>query len=405
MSLQYLLPVLKANECSAVAGNDNTIRLYEGRNEDEKSGSKRSYPLSFDNDGTSDCEFVEIGMMNHENPVWCVSISPNGNFIASASNRSVFLWERKTMKMKGCAPNSLNLLFEFKHEEWVNSLCFHPTNNFLVTGSSDNNVRILDICKKVVVRVLEGHLSPVCSVFCSYDGLHVLSGSLDKSVYVWDFETGKEIFILEKHTGWVRSVCCTHNNTYVLSASNDTKLIQWELKTGKYVKEFIGHTKGVICVCVSWNDDLVFSGSHDDTIRMWKLNSGNCLNVLKGHTNSIYSISLSPDNKTIISGSADHTICVWNVGATTAKCVQILKAHSSLVYSVCYSPDGESFVSGSRDHSVLSWTKITGSPTNTLRCFSSPASCLGLSLDGSLMVAVIHDPSTINKIKDYCSYQ
>src|SRR5437016_603894 len=90
----------------------------------------------------------------------CVFISPNNDFIASAS-QNAFLWDRKTMK----------LIFEFKYEGWVNSFSFHPIIDYLITGSNDNKVRIFDIRKKILVHVLEGHFHFVNSVFCSYDGI------------------------------------------------------------------------------------------------------------------------------------------------------------------------------------------------------------------------------------------
>jgi WD40 repeat protein len=49
-------------------------------------------------------------------------------------------------------------------------------------------------------HVLNGHTDSVNSVAFSSDGSHIVSGSSDNSVRVWDALTGKEKHVLNGHT-------------------------------------------------------------------------------------------------------------------------------------------------------------------------------------------------------------
>ena len=80
-----------------------------------------------------------------------------------------------------------------------------------------------------LLSTLQGHSSPVWSVCYSPDGTKVVSGSTDNTVRIWDTTTGAELSILQGHSDYVRSVCYSPDGTEVVSGSDDNTVRIWNM--------------------------------------------------------------------------------------------------------------------------------------------------------------------------------
>jgi len=67
------------------------------------------------------------------------------------------------------------------------------------------------------VRTLAGHTESVRLVSISSDGSYVVSGSSDNTVKIWDMATGTEVRTLTGHTSLVESVSISSDGRYVIS--------------------------------------------------------------------------------------------------------------------------------------------------------------------------------------------
>jgi WD40 repeat protein len=160
-------------------------------------------------------------------------------------------------------------------------VAFSPDGKTIVSGSSDNTIRLWDTTGKPIVQPLKGH-EPltknslpvrellVNSVAFSPDGKTIVSGSSDNTIRLWD-TTGKPI--------------------------------------GQPLK---GHEDEVNSVAFSPDGKTIVSGSSDNTIRLWDITGKPIGQPLKGHENRVNSVAFSPDGKTIVSGSSDNTIRLWD---------------------------------------------------------------------------------------------
>ena len=72
---------------------------------------------------------------------------------------------------------SNDLLISIRLEDFVNSVAFSTDGKHIVSGSSDNTVRVWDASSGEEVKKLVGHTSSVYSI---------VSGSDDKTVHVWN---------------------------------------------------------------------------------------------------------------------------------------------------------------------------------------------------------------------------
>ncbi|MCI4627172.1 MAG: hypothetical protein L3V56_14585, partial [Candidatus Magnetoovum sp. WYHC-5] len=76
-------------------------------------------------------------------------------------------------------------------------------------------------------------------ISCSYspDGKKVLSGSSDNTLKLWDVETGKEEKEFVGHKDAVRSCSYSPDGKKVLSGSDDKTLKLWDVETGNILAD------------------------------------------------------------------------------------------------------------------------------------------------------------------------
>jgi WD40 repeat protein/transcription elongation factor Elf1 len=204
-------------------------------------------------------ETPALVMDDHQDAVFCVTWSPDGNYLASSSrNGMIILWDIvKDHKYVLCQPNG----------RAIYSVHWSPDGTRLVSTSTDSLVRIWELGKRKPPLALIGHSKAVYCAAWSKDGSLIASGSQDGTVRLWEAETGRTYQIYEGHNGAV----------YSLAWSPDDK-------------------------------SLLASASEDSTIRLW----GSQMGILEGHTNMVVSVDFSSDGKLLASKSLDKTVRLWS---------------------------------------------------------------------------------------------
>lgn len=71
-----------------------------------------------------------------------------------------------------------------------------------------------------------------------YDGQYIISGSSDQSIRVWCADTGKCLHTLEGHTDLVRTLQLDSKSQRIVSGSYDGSLKIWNLQDGKLLKSY-----------------------------------------------------------------------------------------------------------------------------------------------------------------------
>lgn len=319
------------------------------------------------------------------------------------------------------------------HIARVSYAAFNPDGNYIVSAS-ENEIRLWNVASgEQVGEPLVGHTSTVNSVQFNYDGSLIVSASDDKTIRIWDSATGNQLDVLSGHTSLVKYASFAPNGNEVVSASWDNTIRIWDIpnkqdrrvrhkfaeyatysKDGKYiisvgwgtVKLIEASTRRILkelkgkAASISDTGEYVVLSDYDNNIRLSEpFFKGMSHIKLSSRSRVSYSASFSPNGKIVASASSDNLLKIWDAetGVLKDSCKSPIRAschlsfspdgrlltfaswksthlyiwdmktkrvvatyvHHTGVSSAVFSPDGKSIISATEDGTVKKWNLST----------------------------------------------
>lgn len=140
------------------------------------------------------------------------------------------------------------------------------------------------------------------------DNKSILSGNTDNTIRIHDLETGELLRTLKGHTGSVNTVAIATDQSFAVSGSEDGTIRIWDLEKGKQFQQFYAGLFSIKSVVISSDSKLVISGGTEKVIRVWSLKLGAQIRQFEGNYFNINTVAITSDNEHIVAGSKSETI-------------------------------------------------------------------------------------------------
>jgi WD40 repeat protein len=236
-----------------------------------------------------------------------------------------------------------------------------------------------------VKQTLKGHQGFINTVLIAHNGNRLISGGTDNTIKIWDIATGQMLKNLSGHTSFINALDITSDDRTLVSAGADSTVRIWDLVAGRQRQVLQGHKSYINALIISPDGQLLASGGADQVIHIWELSTGKLRSTLVGHHSYVNALTFTPDGQRLISASADRTLKVWDVG--TGKEIFTLQGHEGFVNAVVVTPDGQNVISGSADKTIRIWNLATGQPVRILARYTSFINALLLKSNGQTLIS------------------
>jgi WD40 repeat protein len=388
-------------ELLASASSDKTIRLWDINTQEYKVIDNDKHAIrsiAFNPDGrmlvtgsySNTVKLLDVQeqkclktLKGLDDDILSIAFHPSSNLLASSGDKIVRLWNISKIINGHFQPINLDDEYKLacKHEDYIWSVAFHPTGNFLATGSDDGKIGLWNVREKQHIDSIKVDARRIRSVAFSPNGKKLACVRSDKgtargeyNIWVWNFleSNRKSRYELKYklplvHKDWLWSLAISHDNQILASAGEDKIICLWDLSTGTHITNIEQHKAMIYSVAFSSGERILASGSGDRTIMLWNIADPHnpvhlrTLEGEDGHTDWVWSVAFRPitdqlPQKILASGSADCTVKLWNLD--TGRCIQTLEANEgypNVVRCVTFSLDGATLASAGDDESIQIW--------------------------------------------------
>lgn len=290
------------------------------------------------------------------------------------------------------------------HSGWVNAMALSADGQRLVTGGTDQQIRIW--------QLPEGRLqaewstpSPISALAFSPDHRLLASGNYDHRIQLWDLEEERLIKTLEGHYGSVKALtffvdpllakiqaiaaesstpAAPNLQMGLLSGSYDQTLRIWDLERGRS-DCLEGHEGSIQSLSLTPQQDCAISGGEEGHLRLWRLPEGQIIDVLTANSSAVEALALSPDGVTLASGCSNGSLYLWHLPSRTP--LYGIEGHTGPVTALALTPDGQTLISGGADGRLKLWHVPTGQPQGNLADPIDAILNLALSPSGQLLIS------------------
>lgn len=167
--------------------------------------------------------------------------------------------------------------------------------------------------KMELVKKLKGHKGGVTSVAFRPNTQHVASGAWDNSVILWDVTTGNKVASIKKVSDEAYALCFVHENLLAVG-TNKGDLYLWDLASEMNTKYTIGKSR---ISAIETSGTKLFIAMADGSIRIFDLNSKKEIKRIVAHKSKVNGLKYAPLSNQLFSVGNDKKLKCWDLESYT----------------------------------------------------------------------------------------
>ncbi|XP_076180515.1 WD repeat, SAM and U-box domain-containing protein 1 isoform X2 [Ptiloglossa arizonensis] len=297
--------------------------------------------------------------------------------VTAGDNGQVCLWDLVRRNLIRC--------FQ-KHDGAVQSVCFSPDSNWLVTTCTLGVMKLFSVAEIIDSCVSDNQAIPEYAWIDDAHDLGVISCDISNSQEITNNEPFTKLYqlvtcgndhcvklwevtvihikskvqsftakidicrIMEKHSSALTCVRFSSNGLYIVSSGLDKTAVIWETNSGRIMATMSGHSRYVACCAFSRDGNLLATGSNDKSVIVWDLTGSLSLDseLVRHAAPTLYLDEESAKHERDLMRNAETSI-------NDVRLIQRLEDQTGVINSVAFY--GNSLIaSGSRDKLVRVWS-------------------------------------------------
>jgi U3 small nucleolar RNA-associated protein 12 len=201
----------------------------------------------------------------HIGPIWALDLMKNFFFLASAgSDGIVKIWEIESSELL------LNKFFQYG--EQILGLKLISKKNLIIINAISSKLTAFFIDTLQFSFSLYGHNLPIMALTVRDDEFFIASGSADFSIRIWDLKKKKIAKIINYHNSAITAIAFQKNTGNIFSGTRNGKIAFWREKSYVLICELENFHQGPIwSLQCSKNGKFLASGSQDKSLKIWKI--------------------------------------------------------------------------------------------------------------------------------------
>lgn len=286
----------------------------------------------------------------HQNEIYQISISPNGKYLLSCSDRILILWDVESKKV---IRKYLNRRPGKKKAIKIKSCIFSKDGKYIIAGyqkrDADGGIQVLKAFNfnekekektlrfaNVIMWKLDSD-KPLHSFFLyenkkegdqfgrdakslavSVDGKFLAVGreNPNMAIVIINLKSKKEKY-LKEHESAVTSVVFSADRRYLVSTDKDGKILIWDAKTFRLRKKIDGHSSKITNCVINPRGNILATTSKNGQVSLWSLPSLKRITNFIINNKSVNNIIFDSSGEKIIFVSSDYTITMMDIKAIT----------------------------------------------------------------------------------------
>jgi WD40 repeat protein len=270
-------------------------------------------------------------------------------FFSGSSDKYAVLWNLEKNEQEH---------FAAKFPAIIYALCHIPEKKLLLAGTSSGSIHVLDIEKRMEIKILQHHTLPIFDIKYSAATQCFYSSGGDGNFAVCSLESLSLIRIKKLCEEKVRSIEIREDLSEIAIASGDCSIRLFDLHTLEEKHSFPGHELSANIVKYSPDGTLIFTGGRDAHLKIWDAKSYTLIKSIPAHNFAIYDIAFSPNKKLFATASRDKTLKIWDAetfGILARISKENYDGHLNSVNKLFWSKYKDYLVSTGDDRAIMVW--------------------------------------------------